>query len=113
MFGRLGALFKLRALEKQAFAEVQMGSDVKPGWQTTEFWLTVAMQVPMVAGVFLGQTNPITIGIGAACAIFYNILRSNHKTEMGKASIVAALQAAKLASDQAPQPTSAAAPSGQ
>ena len=67
---------------------------IKAGFKTTEFWLTVLAQVPTVIGLFVGQTNPITVGIGAACVIAYNVLRSAQKTVVAKAAILAAVQAA-------------------
>ena len=70
-----------------------MDAQAKPGWKTTEFWLTVATQIPVVLGIFLGASNPITIGVGAAATIAYTLGRAWSKSN-GAQVALAALQAA-------------------
>lgn len=94
----------LRGQYKGAKTEVKMeNGEMKPGWKTTEFWLTLATQVPVVVGIFLGATNPITLGLGAAATIAYTLGRSWSK---GNAASVAkaALEAAAEAAKKLPQP---------
>ena len=89
-------------LEKKA-KEVAM-DQTKPGWKTTEFWITLIPQIPVIAGLFLGATNPIVLGIAAATSIAYTIIRSNHKEQMAGILGQAALDAAaKKAAEGAPQ----------
>ena len=46
-----------------------MKRQVKPGWKTTEFWLHIVSQLPTVAALALGASNPVTLGIGAFAAL--------------------------------------------
>jgi hypothetical protein len=88
----------LRGDVKAARSEVTMDGATKPGWKTTEFWLTLATQVPMIVGIFLGATNPITIGLGAAATIAYTLGRSWSKgnaVAVAQAALAAAAEAAK------------------
>jgi hypothetical protein len=66
----------------------------KPGYKTTEFWMTVLVQIPAVLGIFLGATNPIVIGVGAAATIAYTLSRAWSKSNAG-AIALAALKAAE------------------
>jgi len=101
MLDRIRGFWMLWALEKKATSEVKMGNDVKAGWKTSEFWLAVLAQAPTIVGLFLGATNPITIGIGSAVAIGYIIARSNVKGKVGAVAVVAGLQAAAEAAKAA------------
>lgn len=74
----------------------------KPGWKTTEFWLTVLAQVPAVLGIFLGASNPITIGVGAACVVAYTLGRSFNKANASQVAL-AALKAAEEAAKALPK----------
>lgn len=94
MFDKLKAYLMIWKLTSQATKEVEMNNISRPGWKTTEFWvLGVLPQVPTVVGLFLGSTNPITLAVGAACAIAYGILRTTNKTAVAKAVIMAGIQA--------------------
>ena len=78
---------------------VTMDGTIKPGWKTTEFWLTILAQAPTVLGIFLGASNPITIGISAAATIAYTLGRS-----WNKGNALAVLQGAASAAQAIPAP---------
>lgn len=97
-------------LEKEEVKETKMSDPaagpsvvVTPGWKTSEFWLSLLPQVPVVLGVFLGSTNPITLGIGAVCALGYTLSRAYVKGQASQA-LVAAAQAASTAAQNAVAP---------
>ena len=79
--------------------------EAKPGWKTTEFWMTIVAQVPVVLGIFIGVSNPITIGVGAAATIAYTLSRAWSKSN-GATVTLAALQAAAEAAKALPAASS-------
>lgn len=94
MLDKLRALLKLWDLEKQAVKEIKMGNEIKPGWKTSEFWLSLLAQVPAIVGLFLGTSNPAVIAVGAAVNIAFILGRSHVKAKIGMAAAMAAVQAA-------------------
>lgn len=68
--------------------------NAKPGWKTTEFWLTLLSNVPAVLAVFGVASNPIGMAVGAAATIGYAISRSSHKSAVAQAAALACVQAA-------------------
>lgn len=80
---------------------VVMDQTTKPGWKTTEFWLTILTQIPTVLGLIMGASNPITIGIGAAATIAYTLCRAWNKSN-AQAVAMAALQAGAKAAEDLP-----------
>ena len=104
--------WKLYCILSKDIAQGEHMNAQKPGWKTTEFWLTILAQVPAVVGIFAGAANPITIGISAAATIAYTLCRSFSKAN-GAAVALAALQAgaqaaAKLPAVAVPPPAPAA-----
>ena len=84
---------------KKAKEEVNMEGLTKAGWKTSEFWLTILAQVPTLLGMFLGASNPITLGVGAAAIVAYTLGRS-----WSKANALAILQGAATAATALPAP---------
>ena len=78
-----------------------MDNSSKPGWKTTEFWLTILTQVPTVLGLIMGASNPVTIGIGAAATIAYTLCRGWNKAN-GQSVALAALKAGAEAAQALP-----------
>lgn len=79
--------------------ETKMGNEITPGYKTSEFWLHIVAQLPMVLGLFLGASNPVVIAVAAAGALasaVYTVSRSGLKKE-AIASVAAA--AATAAAD--------------
>jgi hypothetical protein len=95
--------FLVRRIQHDAVKEIIMENQAKPGWKTTEFWLTIATQVPVVVGVFIGASNPITLGLGAAATIAYTLSRAWSKSN-GAAVALAALDAAAKKAQELPPP---------
>lgn len=70
---------------------------VKPGWQTTEFWLNLLNSAGTVAAVAAGASNPITVALGAlgtVASIVYTLCRSKVKINAVQAASDAAVAAA-------------------
>lgn len=108
-FKLIKAWFIISDIEKQAVKEIKVNNQVKPGWKTTEFWLTALTQVPTILGLFLGASNPITIGVGAAAVIAYTLGRNWTKSNAGAVALAAVKAAADAAT--ALPPVSMAVPS--
>lgn len=96
-------------LENEAEGKTMDNGTVTPGWKTSEFWLHIAAQIPTVAALLLGASNPVVLGLTAACALgsaIYTISRSNVKVT----ALTAAAQAAADSLNSAPQAAPTAAP---
>lgn len=96
----------LNEQEKLAVKEVIVDNQTKPGYKTTEFWMTLLMNVPAVLGLFIGASNPITLAIGGVATVAYTLSRAWSK---GNATAVAmaALQAAADKAKELPAPAPA------
>lgn len=73
-----------------------------PGWKTSEFWLHIVSLVPMVLGVALGASNPVTLGVGAVATIgaaVYTASRSGVKSSAAQVAASAAPAIAKAITD--------------
>lgn len=95
----------LSTLKKEGEATTMNNGTVTPGWKTSEFWLHIAAQIPTIGALFLGASNPIVLGLTAACALgsaIYTVSRSQVK--------VAALTAAAQAAADSLSTTAQAAP---
>lgn len=63
-------------------ADSTVGS--KPGWKTTEFWLTVLSQIGTVVSAFQGSLSPKNAAIiSAALTGIYGIVRAFTKSNVG------------------------------
>lgn len=97
--------------QKKAKEEVIMEGQTKPGWKTTEFWLTVATQIPMIVGIFIGASNPITLGLSAAATVAYTLGRAWSKANAAQVALTAlAAAAAEAKRLEAARPDSATPP---
>src|SRR3990167_5925867 len=83
--------------KREAVKEVHMDGQVKPGWKTTEFWLTLVPQIPVIVGLFLGVNNPIVIALAAASSIAYTLGRNWTKGNAIKVATDALTAAAESA----------------
>lgn len=67
-------------IKREAKKEVVMSEDakvVKPGWKTTEFWLTALAEIGTLIGALRGVIPAETAGIIIAIqTAIYNILRT-------------------------------------
>lgn len=56
----------------------------KPGWKTTEFWMTVVSQISTVVGVFQGSISPKYAAIiSASLTGIYGLIRAFTKANVG------------------------------
>ena len=79
MFGKIKALFKARRLAKEAAKEVTVDGQKKPGYKTTEFWLTLLANLPMIACTLKGQESLPCIVAGVLATISYHWQRGTLK----------------------------------
>ena len=75
MFEKLRALFKIVGLIRQATGETKMGTEVKPGYKTTEFWLSLLANLPPMACMLTGKDSLPCMLAGALTAIVYIVQR--------------------------------------
>lgn len=76
MFAKIKALLKINSLKNEAFREVKMDNGVKPGWRTSQFWLTVLSQVPMIACTLKGHESVPCIVLAAVTTCIYTVGRT-------------------------------------
>lgn len=89
MFEKIKAFFQARSLIKEGAAEVKtMDNQVKPGWQTTEFWthniatlVTIASTIAMIFGLNITPDQQIALGkfaieIISALSALYGLYRT-------------------------------------
>ena len=78
---KLKLALQLNGFYKEDVKEATTMNGQKPGWKTTEFWLTVANQVAIVWGVVQGSVPPKYAVIGTAVGTcIYTILRTLAKS---------------------------------
>lgn len=92
LFQKLALLFKVKNYVNQDISEGKMQTaSGKPGWKTTEFWLSIATQLGVVWAAIRGFVPPKTAAIvDVAGAAVYTIARTVAKA-------VSDIQAAKTA----------------
>lgn len=93
IFQKIKALFEVRSVGTEIIQEASMPTaSGKPGWQTTEFWGKVGVQVMTLWGAVSGFIPPkYALVIGTSLEAVYAVCRTVSKA-------VADVQAAKTAS---------------
>lgn len=79
MFEKIKMLLKIRSLANMATKEIQMGNEQKSGWRTTEFWLTLLANAPMIACTIKGHESLACLIAGALATISYHWQRGTIK----------------------------------
>lgn len=113
-FKLLQAYWKISSLESEAVEVKTVNNQAKPGWKTSEFWLHVLAQAPAIAGIFLGATNPVVLGLAAIStlgAAVYTASRTSVKNQAGTIALSAAAAALPIVADAVKTPTPGATPS--
>lgn len=83
LFQKLRLLFKVKEPVEKLIKEV---SNVKDGYKTTEFWLTLLSTLTTIAGALNGVIDPKTAAIiSAALTGVYNLVRGIVKAKAGEA----------------------------
>lgn len=92
--------------------EITVDNTQTPQWKTLPFWMHILGQVPAVAALFLGSTNPIVAilsGVGLlGTAVMGAVHAHGNAMQMAATSLTAAAQALQAATPADPAP---AAPS--
>ena len=98
-------MFKLWMIERSLKALASKGvkmetGEIKEGWKTTEFWLTLLAQAPAIIAMTLGTSSKLALGLSAICTIVYTLARTWHKAgsaNLGTVALAAATAAAEAA----------------
>lgn len=78
---KLKLLFQINNFVKKDLKEATTMGGTKPGWKTTEFWLTVANQIAIIWGSVQGYVPPKYAVIGTAVGTcIYTVLRTLAKS---------------------------------
>jgi hypothetical protein len=81
LFQKIKLALQMKNFVKEDMKEATTMNGTKPGWKTTEFWLTVANQVAVVWGAVAGYVPPKYAVIGSAVGTcLYTILRTLAKS---------------------------------
>ena len=64
--------------------EVMEEGKSKPGWKTSEFWLTLLSNAPMIACTLGGEQSVPCLVAGVLATIVYNITRGTLKGSLVK-----------------------------
>ena len=68
----------LKKLEEKATEEIKMNEQVKSGWQTTQFWVTILANAPALAGLIAGHDSQAAIIVATLVNCVYVIARTLH-----------------------------------
>jgi hypothetical protein len=96
------AISEAQAQQAQTAAAQFLASGMKPGWQSTEFWLAILANVGTVAGAFSGLIPPPWGAVAAAAgavvtSVVYTVSRGSVKAQNipAMADLAKAIQDAK------------------